>query len=166
MGWVFQSLLKRRLEQFIYPTSARHKWGGAFRHRQSFVDCLRVGSLPPRAILVGGFSVPDWTPWLPGASLTCSLPIGSTPGVGIQSGRTLGKDVDAPRETEVARSDQLHAARGRTGAATAHGVSEAAMTEGRGGWRIPLPVISSHFETGRSRLVADLSGEWSRFGSF
>jgi len=25
--------------------------------------------------------------------------------------------------------------------------------------------ISSHLETGRSRLVADLSGEWSRFGS-
>ncbi len=31
------------------------------------------------------------------------------------------------------------------------------------GVAVQFLVISSQFETGRSRLVADLSGEWSRF---
>ena len=31
------------------------------------------------------------------------------------------------------------------------------------GGAVPFLAISSQFETGRSRLVADLSGEWSRF---
>jgi hypothetical protein len=120
------------------PPQHAASWGGR-PHRQPFVDCPQMGGgsrgtrcrlawlvfpapvLPPRAILVGGFSVPDWTPWLPAASLTCPLPIGSTPGVGISSGRTLGRDLDAPRETEVARSDQLHSAQGRTGVVTGNG---------------------------------------------
>ena len=33
--------------------------------------------LPPRASRMGGFLVPDWTLWLPGASLTCPLLNGS-----------------------------------------------------------------------------------------
>ena len=142
------------------PTYLR--WGGR-QHRHSFVDCLQVGAesrgpscrpaelvFPAPRPAATGHSRQRRTLWLPGASLTGPLLNGSTPGVGFQSGRTLGRDVDAPREAEVARSDQLHAARGRTGTATAHGVSEAAMTE-QGRVADPTP---GHFELFRDRPTA------------
>ena len=137
--------------------------GGGRQHRHSFVDCLQVGAesrgpscrpaelvFPAPRPAATGLSRQRRTLWLPGASLTCPFLNGSTPGVGFQSGRTLGRDVDAPREAEVARSVQLHAARGRTGTATAHGVSEAAMTE-QGRVADPTP---GHFESFRDRPTA------------
>ena len=154
-------------------TPPQHTAGGGRKHRHSFVDCLQVEAesrgpscrpaelvFPAPRPAATGHSRQRRTLWLPGASLTCPLLDGSTPGVGFQSGRTLGRDVDAPREAEVARSDQLQAARGRTGTATAHGVSEVAMTE-QGRVADPAP---GHFETDQPRLVADLSRQWSRFG--
>ena len=47
----------------------------------------------------------------------------------------------------------------------AGGAAPQACRDGAGqGGGVPSLALSSHFETGRSRLVADLSGEWSRFG--
>jgi len=113
-------------------------------------------------ILLGGFSIPDWTLWLPVAYLTCPLLNGSISGGGIQSGAPGGlplprgireQAVPKPRITELK-------------SAGVKAVPEAAMTEqGRVGDPSPA-VISSHFETLQPRLVRDLSGEWSRFGVF
>jgi hypothetical protein len=150
---------------------------GGRRHRHFYVECLQLGRarsalsdrlamllspLPAAAATrVGGFSFPELTLWLPGASLTVLLLSGSVAGVRIQSGATGGPKLPRGNRGRLSLNCQrgIEVVKGRA-------MPEAAMIEqGRGRWP-PFPAISSHFETGQVRLVADLSGEWSRFGSW
>ena len=101
---------------------------------------------PPRATRVGHFSVPDWTLWLPGASLTCPLPNGSISGVRIQSGATGGLSMPCRiREQAV-----LKLRKARLKSSRFNAVPEAAMTE-QGRVADPTP---GHFELFRDRSNA------------